>query len=88
MALIQSLLAQVDNFIGQKKGGTTRKRSKIGDLQTEKDLFLSKLDTFFVILTCHCEMKTCLDTGCTYDCGKRVHIECNCPCEKKIPVME
>ena len=82
------LWAQVDKFTSQKKGGTTMKNRKTGEQQTEKDFFLSKLDTLFDILTCHCERKTCLDTGCTPDCVRRVHIECNCPCEKKIPVME
>ncbi|KAG7155562.1 hypothetical protein Hamer_G030734, partial [Homarus americanus] len=52
--------------------------------------FLHTLDTLFDILTCKCSIQLCSESNCSHS-GKREnnsHIDCGCPREKKIPVLE
>ncbi|KAG7163759.1 hypothetical protein Hamer_G003004 [Homarus americanus] len=54
-----------------------------------KNEFLHTLDTLFDILTCKCSIQLC-ESNCSHS-GKREnnsHIDCGCPREKKIPVLE
>ncbi|KAG7168614.1 hypothetical protein Hamer_G029898, partial [Homarus americanus] len=55
-----------------------------------KNEFLHTLDTLFDILTCKCSIQLCSESNCSHS-GKREnnsHIDCGCPREKKIPVLE
>ncbi|KAG7166056.1 hypothetical protein Hamer_G031261, partial [Homarus americanus] len=55
-----------------------------------KNEFLHTLDTLFDILTCKCSIQLCSESNCSHS-GKREnnsHIDCSCPREKKIPVLE
>ncbi|KAG7168082.1 hypothetical protein Hamer_G028443 [Homarus americanus] len=55
-----------------------------------KNEFLHTLDTRFDILTCKCSIQLCSESNCSHS-GKREnnsHIDCGCPREKKIPVLE
>ncbi|KAG7176475.1 hypothetical protein Hamer_G029564, partial [Homarus americanus] len=55
-----------------------------------KNEFLHTLDTLFDILTCKCSIPLCSESNCSHS-GKREnnsHIDCGCPREKKIPVLE
>ncbi|KAG7163291.1 hypothetical protein Hamer_G004410 [Homarus americanus] len=62
-----------------------------------KNEFLHTLDTLFDILTCKCSIQLCSESKCSIqlcsesNSGKREnnsHIDCGCPREKKIPVLE
>ncbi|KAG7174294.1 hypothetical protein Hamer_G003227 [Homarus americanus] len=55
-----------------------------------KNEYLHTLDTLFDILTCKCSIQLCSESNCSHS-GKREnnsHIDCGCPREKKIPVLE
>ncbi|KAG7163880.1 hypothetical protein Hamer_G027997, partial [Homarus americanus] len=55
-----------------------------------KNEFLHTLDTLFDILTCKCSIQLCSESNSSHS-GKREnnsHIDCGCPREKKIPVLE
>ncbi|KAG7159696.1 hypothetical protein Hamer_G032198, partial [Homarus americanus] len=55
-----------------------------------KNEFLHTLDTLFDILTYKCSIQLCSESNCSHS-GKREnnsHIDCGCPREKKIPVLE
>ncbi|KAG7155497.1 hypothetical protein Hamer_G031753, partial [Homarus americanus] len=55
-----------------------------------KNEFLHTLDTLFDILTCKCSIQLCSESNYSHS-GKREnnsHIDCGCPLEKKIPVLE
>ncbi|KAG7160049.1 hypothetical protein Hamer_G028547, partial [Homarus americanus] len=55
-----------------------------------KNEFLHTLDTLLDILTCKCSIQLCSESNCSHS-GKREnnsHIDCGCPREKKIPVLE
>ncbi|KAG7154935.1 hypothetical protein Hamer_G031736, partial [Homarus americanus] len=55
-----------------------------------KNEFLHTLDTLFDILTCKCSIQLCSESNCSHS-GKREnnsHIDCGCPREKKILVLE
>ncbi|KAG7174910.1 hypothetical protein Hamer_G031036, partial [Homarus americanus] len=55
-----------------------------------KNEFLHTLDTLFDILTCKCSIQLYSESNCSHS-GKREnnsHIDCGCPREKKIPVLE
>ncbi|KAG7159040.1 hypothetical protein Hamer_G030663, partial [Homarus americanus] len=55
-----------------------------------KNEFLHTLDTPFDILTYKCSIQLCSESNCSHS-GKREnnsHIDCGCPREKKIPVLE
>ncbi|KAG7172167.1 hypothetical protein Hamer_G029256, partial [Homarus americanus] len=55
-----------------------------------KNEFLHTLDALFDILTCKCSIQLCSESNYSHS-GKREnnsHIDCGCPREKKIPVLE
>ncbi|KAG7173627.1 hypothetical protein Hamer_G026694, partial [Homarus americanus] len=63
---------------------------KLTKLWHRKNEFLHTLDTLFDILTCKCSIQLCSESNCSHS-GKREnnsHIDCGCPREKKIPVLE
>ena len=52
------------------------------------DNIISKLDLMYDILYCECDILSCEQKGCSAECEKVVHMDCNCPKEKKIPQIE
>ena len=56
----------------------------------KKNAFLHSLDTLFDILSCKCSMVLCSKTDCSPSDRRKnhSHIDCCCPREKKIPVLE
>ena len=63
---------------------------KMGKEKHEKERkdFIDSLDKLFDISSCHCLILPCSEGSCSDDCQMKVHIQCNCPLEKKIPVMD
>ena len=49
---------------------------------------MEKLDRLLDILICKCAIKCCDEFGCSTICNRKVHIECTCSKEAKIPSME
>ena len=70
---------------GKKKVKGKKKRGKQYNL---KEDFVSNLDRLFDICSCHCQILSCVDSGCPTSCLARVHIACSCPKESKIPLLE
>ena len=70
---------------GKKKVKGMKKRGKQDNL---KEDFVSNLDRFFDICRCHCQILSCVYSGCPMSCLARVHIACSCPKESKIPALE
>ena len=54
----------------------------------EENRFMEKLDRLLDILICKCAIKCCDEFGCSTICNRKVHIECTCSKEAKIPSME
>ena len=68
----------------KKKG----KKKKYGQAAKEKEKFLEDLDRLFDICVCHCPILTCIEYSCQNDCQAKVHIDCSCTLDAKIPHME
>ena len=90
-ARIIRLWGKADKVTSVKKGkvsGKSSKRRKSGEFEVEKKDFIESLDFFFDILNCHCVIKTCIDLKCETKCEKEIHIQCSCPRDMKIPILE
>ena len=71
---------------GKKKA--SGKRKKYGQAGEERKAFLANLDKLFDIVSCQCPMLSCSEFGCSDDCKDRIHINCSCPKENRIPALE
>ncbi|ESN91906.1 hypothetical protein HELRODRAFT_181960 [Helobdella robusta] len=55
----------------------------------KKEKFTEGLDQLFDILHCKCPIVLCSEYGCNNpECFQKVHINCNCARDQKIPVIE
>ena len=71
---------------GKKKA--SGKRKKYGQAGEERKAFLANLDKLFDIVSCQCPMLSCSEFGCSDDCKDRIHINCSCHKENRIPALE
>ena len=81
------MLEQVTSDSKKKRKGKVKKMGKEMHEKERKD-FVDSLDKLFDISSCHCLILPCTEASCSDDCQKKVHIQCNCPREKKIPAMD
>ena len=73
-------------YAGRKK--KQGKKKKYGQAGKEKEKFLADMDRLFDICSCHCPILTCTEYSCQDDCQAKVHIDCSCTRDAKIPSME
>jgi hypothetical protein len=63
--------------------------NKVKGAKQKKELIMDKLDKFYNVLYCLCtNIISCEERGCDSECIKEAHIECTCPKDQKIPVIE
>lgn len=58
------------------------------NLNKRKEKFIAKLDKLYNILQCKCNFVSCEDSKCSGDCDQKIHINCLCAREAKIPQLE
>ena len=81
------MLEQVTSDSKKKRKGKVKKMGKEMHEKERKD-FVDSLDKLFDISSCHCLILPCTEASCSDECQKKVHIQCNCPREKKIQVTD
>ena len=54
----------------------------------KKDKLEEKLDSLLDIINCKCVIMLCAEAGCCPPCSRQAHIDCSCPKQAKIPVIE
>ena len=58
-------------------------------LKQKKEVLMDKMDKMFKVLYCQCSnIRSCEENNCNSDCTKQAHIDCTCPKDRKIPVIE
>ena len=81
------MLEQVTSDSKKKRKGKVKKMGKEMH-ENDRKVFVNSLDKLFDISSCRCPIVPCAETDCSDDCEKKVHIQCNCSIEKKIPVID
>ena len=71
---------------GRKKAGG--KKKKKGQAVKEKEMFEASLDKIFDILICTCPILSCEESSCSSSCFLKIHCNCKCPKDAKIPQLE
>ena len=49
---------------------------------------MANLDQLFDIVSCQCPILLCSEFSCSDSCNAKVHINCSCPKENRIPELE
>ena len=73
---------------GRRNRKSSGKRKKYGQAAEERKAFLANLDQLFDIVSCQCPILSCSEFSCSDNCEAKVHINCTCPKEHKIPELE
>ena len=71
---------------GRKKA--SGKRKKYGQAGEERKAFMANLDQLFDIVSCQCPILSCSEFSCSDSCKAKVHTNCSCPKEIRIPELE
>ena len=78
-AVLKRIKKIYENLKQQVKAGYTGKK---------RDCFVQDLENLFDIVKCKCDMKPCDLFDCEPNCQEKIHINCVCPKELRIPPSE
>ena len=86
---IFSLLQVLEQISSDNKKKKKRKKKlSTKSIDKEREEFTESLDKLFDNCSCRCPILPCSEASCPGNCPAKVHSQCSCSLDKKIPVMD